>query len=273
MNQQISEILSASGIEPAATGAVDFSMWTGQYPFRGIMRSSLEDWRRLVEVLGIQLTIASPFEAIFWENNLDAYARTAEELAEEPRMEVWPVVRPGALYGLEKLLDRYQPRGIRLVPTYHEYHLYDDAVEPIMKLAAQRNLIVQVFTRIADERWHWMLHKPELSMHELEYLTSIYDKQPILVSGLNRPQSLAHRFAQHPHLYADISRVRGPVFAMETVLAEAPLDRLVFGSLWPIQIIEATLWQVTTGRIKAAARDRVLWDNAQTLLELGNPRR
>lgn len=266
MNSQVAQFLSKSGISTQCSGVVDFSVWFGSYPFRGIGGSGIADWRRKADDLGIELAIASPLESVFWENNLDAYARAADELAGDPRVEVWPVVRPGGMHGLEAMLDKYNPRGIRLVPSYHDYHLYDHSAEPIMALARERGLAVQVFTRIADERWHYMLKAPELPLHDLEYAASIFEDQTIIVSGLNRPQSLVSRMKQHPRLYSDISRLRAPVFGFEQLVTQAPTDRLVFGSLWPIQIIEATLWQVTSARVDPTVRNAVLSGNANALL-------
>jgi len=267
VNQRVRTLLERSNVVPAGEGVIDVSAWVGQYPFRGILRCGVADWKEAAATLGISRAIVSPFEAVFWENNLDAYERWADSLAGESQLEVWPVVRPGALHGVEELLDRLHPRGLRLLPSYHDYHLYDTGVEPIMRLARERGMIVQIFTRIADERWHWMLNVPELPMHDLEYATAVFDQQPIVVCGLNRPQSLAGRMTQHPMLYADVSRLRGPVFGVEQLAKSAPADRLLFGSLWPIQIIEATLWQVTSARIDRAERDRILRDNAATLLK------
>ena len=137
-----------------------------------------------------------------------------------------------------------------------------------MRLARERGMIVQIFTRLADERWHWMLKVPELPLHDIEYAIAIYDQQPLIVSGLNQPQSLAGRMRQHPMLYADISRHRGPTSGIERLVKSAPVDRLLFGSLWPVQVIEATLCQVTAAHIDPAARDAILRDNAASLLHL-----
>jgi predicted TIM-barrel fold metal-dependent hydrolase len=250
---------------PTHGGVIDVSAWVGQYPFRGVP-SSMAELKRRAASCGIARFVVAPYEAVFWENTLDAYAEWAEKLADEPLVEVWPVVRPGAMHGLDKLLERHRPRGLRLVSNYHGFRLYESTVDPIMRLARERGMVVQVFQRLADERWQWIAHVPEVPLHDLEYVTSVYDRQPIIVSAMNRPQSLADRLTHQPQVYVDISRVRGPAFAIESLVSSVPVNRLLFGSLWPVQIIEATLWQVTTARIDAAQRDAILHDNARSLL-------
>lgn len=266
MSNLAAQVLKGVGAANSVAGTIDVAAWGGAYPFRKILRSGVQDLLKVCSTLSIGRCVISPYEAIFCENGLDAYAEWATEWSDDSRLDVWPVVRPGALGGLEALLDRHQPRGLRLVPSYHGYHLYDAGVEPIMRVARDRGMVVQIFTRLADERWHWMLKVPELPMHDIEYAVAIYDQQPLVVSGLNQPQSLAGRMKQHPMLFADISRHRGPTFGIERLVKSAPVNRLLFGSLWPVQVIEATLFQVTAARIEPAARDAILRDNARALL-------
>lgn len=253
------------GLAPTCP-VIDVSLWLGQYPFRDIPGSTPAALRRRMESLRIEWAIASPMEAIFCENNLDPYARLADELAGEAAIELWPVLRPGALHGVEQLLDRYKPRGLRLLPNYHDYRLSDPAAAEIFALARERGMIVQVFQRIADERWHYMLKVPGVDPTDLEYLTAVCPEQPVILSGLSSIPAFAPRLRQLPGLYADLSRVRGPQFAIEQLCRSCPVEKLLFGSLWPIQIIEATLWQVTAAKIGEGERAAILHGNARKLL-------
>lgn len=245
---------------------VDVALWLGQYPFRGIPDSSVESLEARLAALNVERGVVAPLEGIFWENNLDAYDRLADEISGGATLDVWPVLRPGALHGVGKLLDRYHPRGLRLCPNYHNYRLSDPAAAEIFDLARERGMIVQVFQRIADERWHYLLKVPGVDPTDLEYVTGVYPDQPTILSGLSSIPAFASRLRQLPNLYADLSRVRGPQFAVEQLCQSCPADKLLFGSLWPIQIIEATLWQVTTARIDDDARGAILHGNARKLL-------
>jgi predicted TIM-barrel fold metal-dependent hydrolase len=250
---------------------IDVSAWIGAYPFRGIPNSSLDDLRRKMTELQIERAIVSPYEAIFWENALDAYEQFAQQLVDDPKIEVWPVVRPGATVELESLLDRFRPRGLRLLPNYHGYRLSDSAAAELLALAKSRGMIVQVFQRIADERWHYLLKVPPVDQTDLEYLASVHTGQPILLSGLNSLAPFASRLRQNENLYADLSRIRGPQFAIESIVKSFAVEKLVFGSLWPVQIIEATLWQITSAKIDDDLKRRLLVENAKTLLQNQRP--
>lgn len=253
--------------------AVDMSAWIGHYPFRGIPNSSIDDLRGRMTALQINRAIVSPYEAIFWENNLDAYERAAEKFQSDAQIEVWPVLRPGATVGAEKLFDRFNPLGLRLLPNYHRYRLSDPAADELMQLAKSRGMIVQIFQRIADERWHHLLTVPPVDPVDMECVSSVHADQPIVLSGIGSLAPFATRLRESPNLYADLSRIRGPQFAYEMLAKTVPMEKLVFGSLWPIQIIEASLWQIQTAKIDDTLKRRILFENAQALLDAAHDRK
>src|SRR5689334_17959456 len=90
--------------------------------------------------------------------------------------------------------------------------------------------------RIAVERWHYVLKVPAVDEHDLAYISAVHADQPILISGMNSLDPLASRLRESPLLYTDLSRIRGPQVAIEQIAEKLAVDKLVFGSLWPIQI-------------------------------------
>ena len=177
------------------------------------------------------------------------------------------VIADTPYHGVEQLLDRFRPRGLRLLPNYHSYRLSDSAAREILDLAKSHRVIVQIFQRIADERWHHLLKVPPVDQTDLEYVTSVHADQRILLSGLNSVAPFASRLRQNENLYADLSRIRGPQFAIESMVKTLPVEKLVFGSLWPVQIIEATLWQITSAQIEDSIKDQLLRGSALALLK------
>ncbi len=185
------------------------------------------------------------------------------------RFEHWPVINPampGQISRLKEAIEKVQPRGLRLLPNYHGYHLSDPCLENLMGLVKEHNLVVQVFQRIADERWHWMLHTPAVENSDIVSFVKRYADHRILIGAMNQPNVLVEQLDDLPHLYVDVSRIRGPVFAIEHLLGNLPPNKIVFGSLWPVQIIEATLWQVQEAHISDKVRKAVLHENFETLV-------
>lgn len=253
----------------ADTGVIDVSVWVGSYPFRGIPSSSIGDLKVLCNRLGISQVVASSFENLFWENGLDAYEMWQEELADEDWCEHWPVVNPampGQIRAVKELVERFRPGGLRLLPNYHSYSLQENCVRELMCLAREKRLIVQVFQRIADERWHWMLRVPAVEQEQLEAFAGEHTDQPIIISGTNQPALFSRHMHNDNQLYVDTSRIRGPVFAFEELIRTIPADRILFGSLWPIQIPQATLWQIQGTDMPEKNQSQILGRNYRALL-------
>lgn len=64
-----------------------------------------------------------------------------------------------------------------------------------------------------------------------------------------------------PHVWADLSRVNGPVFAAEKLVEALGADSLIFGSLWPIQMIAPSLRAIEDAHIFDAERAQILGEN------------
>jgi len=252
---------------------IDATAWVGTYPFRGIPNSSLDDLDAKAAALGVSRIVVSPFDSLFWENNLDGFDAWRDRLDGKKHLEHWPVVNPAMasqIRRLERLAGRENLRGVRLLPNYHGYSLSDPCIEPLMHVAETCGLVVQLFQRIADERWHWMLHTPAVAWDQIAAFLTEYPSHRILLSGVQTFSAAAEPIRRMPHLYVDISRMRGPVFAVEKLLAALPADRIIFGSLWPLQIIEATLWQIQTARVPEKAKRAILHRNFDCLLTGGS---
>jgi len=255
---------------PAGAQVVDATAWVGTYPFRHIPASGPADLDRQAQRRGIDRVIVSRFEDLFQQNALAAWPRRARALARRPRLEPWPVVNPpaaGELRRLEGICRSVGPRGLRLLPNYHGYSLSGPAVDDLMALAQEHGLVVQVLQRITDERQHWMLRVPPVPMEEMTEFAARHRAAAILLSAINGPACDAEVLAAAPKLRLDLSRMRGPVFALEGLLERVGAGRLVFGSLWPLQLVEATLWQVQAARIAPAERAAVLGGSFRALLD------
>ncbi len=251
---------------------VDVAMWVGAYPFRHLARHDAAALQLAMKANCIRHAVVSHFDFLFQEDNLAAYLNTVTGLEERDDCEVWPVVNPSRPAQIERLqwaLERKPARGIRLLPNYHHYNLADPCVTDLMAWAGERGLIVQVFQQIADVRWQWMLCVPPVPLREIQEFTgTVQQGSRLILSGLDRPEAVAAAIAPQPEVYVDLSRLRGPQFAVEAVARGVPVSRLLFGSLWPLQLIEATLWQVQLAGIPHTERQRILYGNARRILGL-----
>jgi hypothetical protein len=253
--------------------AIDVACWCGAFAERHVPHSEPADLDALAGRLGIERAIVSPFSALSRPGVLASWPEQRDAFSAWKRLEPWPVVEParrGELKRLEAICRQggreAGPRGVRLLPGCHGYDLADGACGELASLAAERGLIVQVFQRLGDERLSWMRRFPPVPIDAMEAFAAAHPEPAMIFSGVNGAACEPGCLAAAPRLHLDLSRVRGPVFAVERLLERVPVERLLLGTLWPLQLAEATLWQVQAARIPEEDREAILAGNARRLL-------
>lgn len=256
--------------------SIDATAFVGDYPFRGFGSTTLQTLKERAGQYGVGQAIVSSFQELFWENNFDATTRLADELSGDDFFIHFAVVNPtypGQLKALPKLVEQTGIQGLRLLPNYHSYRLWDDGALELFRLAAELDLPVQIIREIQDQRMHWMHTVPPVSNADFDGLFSAFGSQDLpacrlLLSALPFAEltRLAGVLRDAPTVWADLSRVRGPVFAVEKLVNDHKLERLVYGTLWPIQVMAATYRQVEDAAVTDEQRAAILAGNCRRFL-------
>jgi len=241
----------------------DATVFFGDYPFRGFAQSSLDDFESRCAQHQIGGAAVSSFQQIFWENNLEAARRDADAIDKHANLQHFVVVNPAyprQLVDLEKVLSQIPVAGLRLLPNYHRYHLWDECARDLFILASERELPVQIHREIQDQRMHWMLPIAPLPSAELEWLLANPPAVKVLLSGLSNAdlRGLQSKILEAPNVWADLCRVRGPVFGIEKMTELVNAKRLVYGSLWPIQNMASSLLQIEDAQIADEEKTAIL---------------
>ncbi len=261
---------------PDMTTLIDTTAFVGDYPFRGFGSTSPQTLKERAGQYGVGQAIVSSFQELFWENNFDATTRLADELRGDDFFIHFAVVNPtypGQLKALPELVEQTGIQGLRLLPNYHNYRLWDTGALELFQLAAQLDLPVQIIREIQDQRMHWMHTVPPVSNADFDWLFSALGSQELpacrlLLSALPFAEltRLASVLRDATTVWADLSRVRGPVFAVEKLVNDHKLERLVYGTLWPIQVMAATYSQVEDAAITDEQRAAIFAGNCQRFL-------
>jgi len=252
---------------------IDVAVFLGRWPFRNIPRSSRDDLHHVADRCGIRRVVVSDFDNLFWENATDAARQFADTVAGDDRLVHFPIVNPpfpGALDDLRRLHDERPFCGVRLLCNYHGYSPDHPMVDRLIEWTRPEGLVVQVFRRIVDERLHWMLRVPPVPDDPLVNLVTRHPDQRFILSALwfGEITRLFDAMGRPGHVWFDVSRCRGPEEWPVKLLDTVPADRIVFGSLWPLQVIRSTLEEWIHAPIDPSVRATVLHDNAARLLGL-----
>jgi len=168
--------------------------------------------------------------------------------------------------------------GLRIYPGYQPFDLDHPAMESLVKMTAERGLILQVVFGMEDPR----VYHPIINVGPVTFA-------PLLKTVRNTPNAkveLLHfsgpakaegadlsQFMTETNTVIDISRLEGNgaigrMIGSITGLpsARVPVDRIVFGSHAPYFPVETALLKLIESPLDAAQLQAIMRDNARRLL-------
>ena len=266
------ETAAAPGPQSAASGLIDINVNLSRWPLR---RVPLDDTRALVAKLrqaGVTQAWAGSFDGLLHKDVAAVNARLAEECRKHGRGLLLPFgtinpMLPDWEEELRRCSEVHRMPGIRLHPNYHGYELAEPNFSRLLRLAAERHLIVQLAVIMEDER----MMQPRLRVPpgDTAPLAGLVRQTPelrlVLLNSLSalRGQPLLNLLAAG-EVYVEISMLEG-VAGIERLLQRAPPDRVLFGSHAPLFYFESALLKLKESALTPSQTKAVRAGNAQRL--------
>jgi predicted TIM-barrel fold metal-dependent hydrolase len=158
--------------------------------------------------------------------------------------------------------------GIRLHPNYHAYRLDEPVFAELLKLAAQRRLIVQLALSMEDPRTQSPLMR--VPAVELAPLANVLKSTPGLrlellncTSQIGREEYAAALASGDVSM--DISMVEG-VAGLARLVRQVPLSRVLFGSYYPFFYFESAVLKMQESGLDEASQKAICRENARRLI-------
>jgi uncharacterized protein len=169
---------------------------------------------------------------------------------------------------LRRCADVHRMPGIRLHPNYHGYKLDDPDFRRLLRMAAERGLIVQLALVMEDERMmHPLLRVEPVDTAPLaDLVKQIPGLRLVLLNALRtlRAKPLLDLLAAGD-VYVEISMLEG-VGGIANLLAQVPVERVLFGSYAPLFYFESALLKLKESPLTEEQRRAIRTSNAQRLL-------
>jgi len=261
----------AAGAAPG--GLIDVNAYLGCWPLR---RLPAEDTADLVSRLrrhGVVQTWVGSVDGLLHRDMATVNARLADECHRygdgllAPFGSINPKL-PDWQDDLRRCIQEHHMPGIRLHPNYHGYTLNDPDFAKLLRLAAERGLIVQLALIMEDERtMHPLLRVEPTSVTGL--LALLKQTPGLRIVLLNsqrflRGQALADLMAAG-EVYVEIAMLEG-VGGVTSLLAQVPLGRVLFGSYVPLFYFESALLKLQESPLSEEQLGAIRCDNARRLL-------
>jgi hypothetical protein len=169
---------------------------------------------------------------------------------------------------LDRCTSVHKMPGIRLHPNYRNYTLDHPNFARLLKAAAERKLIVQLTVLMEDARMmHALMRVPPVSLAPLEKLIpQIPGLRLVLLNTLqtaSRTDQL-YRLINAGEVYVDIAMLE-TIAALETLIKDIPLERILFGSHAPSFYFEAAALKLQESNLPATHLRAIAHENARRL--------
>jgi uncharacterized protein len=254
---------------------IDVNITLGQWPMR---RVPCDDPHRLIKKLRehhVGEVWAGSYDGLFHDDLVGVNNRlavTCRELSTAdlrfvPFGEINPL-QSSWREEFQRCVEQHRMPGARLYPNYHGYKLDHAEFAALLKLAAEKRLVVQIVVLMEDERMmHPLLRVPPV---DLAPLGDVVERTPgvriVLLNALKGPrdESLL-RLVSMSDVYVDIAMLEG-TGALEQLVTEVPMEKVLFGSHAPSFYFESAILKLRENALPVPHVQAMTHENAQRIL-------
>jgi hypothetical protein len=168
---------------------------------------------------------------------------------------------------LRRCVEVYQMVGVRLHPNYHGYKLDDPDFARLLRLAADRRLIVQLTLAMEDERaMHPLLRVEPVNPAPLaDLVKKTAGIRLVLLNALRtlRGEPLRKLLAAG-EVYVEVATLEG-VGSVARFLEQVPMQSVLFGSHAPFFYFESAFLKLQESPLSQQQLNAIRRENAQRL--------
>jgi len=264
-----------------APGIIDTNLNLFDWPFRSL---KYRNTNALVAKLKKHRVIeawAGSFEALLSKDMSGVNQRLADECRTQGPGFLIPfgsvnLAWPDWEDDLRRCHEFHKMPGLRIYPGYQPFDLGHPAMESLVKMTAERGLILQVVFGMEDPRVHHPIINvgPVTFASLLEAMKSMPKAKVELLhfAGSSQGEDLS-QFMTNPNTVMDISRLEGNGAIGRMVgsitglpSARVPVERIVFGSHAPYFPIETAILKLIESPLDAQQLQAIMMGNARRLL-------
>lgn len=257
---------------------VDVNVNLSRWPLRRVRFDDTAGVAAMLRSQGATQAWAGSFDALLHKDVAAVNAQLVDECRRYGRGLLLPFgtvnpKAPGWEADLRRCTEEHHMPGIRLHPNYHGYKLDEPDCARLLKLAAERGLVVQLVLLMEDER---MMH-PLLRTEPVDTapLADLVKRTPglrlVLLNALGKlhGQALTDVVVAGA-VYVEISMLEG-VGGLANLLAQVPPERVLFGSYTPLFYFESALLKLKESPLAPEPLAGISHGNIRRLLATAKP--
>ena len=262
-------------------GIIDTNVNLFDWPFRALKYRQTKALVAKLKQHRIVEAWAGSFEALLSKDMSGVNSRLADECRTQAPGFLIPfgsvnLAWPDWEEDVRRCHEVHKMPGLRIYPGYQPFDLDHPEMEALVKMTAERGLILQVVFGMEDPR----VHHPIINVGPVTFapLLKLVDGTPnakiqlLHFSGAPQGDALA-QFVAKPNTFLEISRLEGNgavgrmIGSIEGLpSARVPVDRIMFGSHAPFFPVETALLKLIESPLDAQQLQFIMRGNARRLL-------
>lgn len=256
---------------------IDINTYIGHWPFRQVKNMTPGELVKVMDEAGIDVAAVSSMNSVFYRDAQQGNEELAEQIAPyKGRFLPFAIINPvytGWKKDFVRCVETLKMRGLELYPCYHRYELANANCVELVKLAGEMKIPVHLPCAIENIRQrHWMDVEENLSLAQVEQILKLCpDTDFIITNGATTgmAQYLAPTVsARKGRVYYDFARVDAFLPEFRALIEAAGADRVVFGSVAPLQYIDPQLVKLHFGKLDNVEREKIMSGNLKELFKL-----
>jgi len=252
---------------------IDTNVYLSRWPFRRLQGDEPADLVAKLRKEGVAQAWAGSFDGMLHRDIAGVNIRLAQACRAHgqgilvPFGSINPKL-PDWQEDVRRCQEEHKMPGIRLHPNYHGYSLDDPVFAELLKLATDRQLIVQLALIMEDARTQPPLMRvPPIDIGPLvDAVKSTPGLRLELVNCTSNISNEQYRAAVSAgEVYVEISMVEG-ITGVGRLIGKIPLPRVLFGSYYPFFYFESALLKLQESDLDEASRRAIREHNARQLI-------
>lgn len=249
---------------------IDFSAWTGNWPFVFLGNSTLDSLKKKLEAQNIVKAFVSPIETILERDPMRANRKLLSDLHDCNDDFFSPVPVIDLSYEnwteiAELAVKDKRVRMVKLIPSYHNYELTNEKLKELVDITQKNKLIIALQMRIEDTRGQYPLMKiPDLNILSIVRVLSAFPDQMFIINNLyySEVPPVLHSLN---NVFIDISSIEWQN-VLHLLHDSYTLDRFLFSSHCAFYYPEGNTFKLKYSDLEESELDKVAFRNGEDLL-------
>lgn len=249
----------------------DVNCFSGPWPFHSSRNYDCNHLAAIHGKNGISGGLVTSLQTIFYLDPLTA-ARDLQRELPAGYGQVFSINPnlPAADELCMEAMEKYQIKGIRLLPTFHDFDWLDARTQAVLTIAQRRKLPIFITLNLEDARLDYLLQQNPVKMDDLASAIADLPDVPVIITNayLKNIKPLASAICSRENIFADTSSLNSPLLALDQAFDMIGSEHLMYGSGAYVQALSSSVQNLAHCDLSDSQLQAIWYDNAARIFEL-----